>query len=128
MVSQLWDRYERGERMTTFEALDILSMSEQACWQMGYGEREKKEAIETIREALDCKPTATPERPKGEWKYVHEGVSTYKVVCSECDCVLAMSEGGFASMDDFKQCVESFKTKFDNFCHNCGTDMREVKE
>lgn len=39
--------------MTTDKALEILGMSEQARWRSGYEPTDEKEAIETIREALE---------------------------------------------------------------------------
>ena len=43
--------------MITDRALDILAMSEQACWREGIEPEDKRKAIETIREALQSKPS-----------------------------------------------------------------------
>ena len=43
--------------MTTDKALEILEMSEQARWQDGYEEEDVEEAVETIKKALQSKPS-----------------------------------------------------------------------
>lgn len=46
--------------MTTDRALDILAMSEQACWDNGIDSIDVDKAVETIRKALEQKPCWIP--------------------------------------------------------------------
>ena len=45
-----------SEQMTTNRALDILIMSEQACWDNGIDSIDVDKAVETIRKALEQEP------------------------------------------------------------------------
>lgn len=64
-----------------------------------------------IKDVIDNAPTV--ERPQGEW--IEEKLSCGNILrCSECGTRPRRSEYGY----DLR----------DNFCHNCGADMRGGRE
>ena len=80
-------------------------------------------------------PAAKPERPKGRWVLTaHEESCNYRwnvtAECSECGHSKGEVYAGFfpgfpkdLARDTILRCAES--VKLDNFCPNCGADMRE---
>lgn len=53
----------------------------------------------------DCPlPSVEPERPKGRWKRVYDDSAGWVDMCTNC---------------------EEYGDEKDNFCPNCGTDMRK---
>ena len=80
-------------------------------------------------------PTIEPERPKGRWVLTaHEESCNYRwnvtAECSECGHSKGEVYAGFfpgfpkdLARDTILRCAES--VKLDNFCPNCGADMRE---
>ena len=61
-----------------------------------------------VEDLIENAPTIESERKKGKWKLLKDG----SAICSEC---------GFT-----QQCAWDLDN-WDNFCHHCGADMREVK-
>lgn len=64
---------------------------------------------------------------KGQWEYKKTGVSTYTLSCSECGNIVQRGEG-YASLAEFKEMIQTLLEekywRLDNFCHECGADMR----
>lgn len=65
---------------------------------------------------------------KGKWKYEKIGISTCAIVCSECGNTLHRGDN-FTDVESFKRFIQTMLLEkditLDNFCHNCGADMRE---
>ena len=92
--------------MTRDEAIKVLSSYDvNGVWAdvdgKPYNAEEQAEAFDTAIEALKSESIFTADRPRGEWVAEEEYGDLW--VCDQC---------GFAS--EYK----------DNFCSNCGADMR----